>query len=183
MRQDSSGAGVEQYLAARIQAAPGRIPWRPQTLTGLQNAAWRLQRIRGARCLSRLIEIFIRVVFSAAIPAAARIHRTVFFGHNGLAVVINRACVIDEYAFIGSHVVLGGKAPLTGAPHVCAHAIIHAGAKVIGPVRVGKGAVIGANAVVLTDIPDRALAAGVPACVIKTRIDYGDYVPVGGIGS
>lgn len=162
-----------------IAEAPDQTPWRPQALTGLQNLAWRLHRIRGARFLSRLIEIFIRVVFSAAIPAATRIHRTVFFGHNGLAVVINKACVIDEYVFIGSHVVLGGKTPFKMAPRICAHAVIHAGAKIIGPVRIGKGAVVGANAVVLADIPDHALAAGVPARVIKTHVDCNDYVPVG----
>ena len=178
IRAYASSAKTKQSRSA-VKESASQIPWRPQTLTGLQNAAWRLHRIPGVRVFSRVIEVFIRVVFSAAIPAAARIHRTVHFGHNGLAVVINKACVIDEYAFIGSHVVLGGRTPFRRAPHVCAHAIVHAGAKIIGPVRVGKGAVIGANAVVLTDIPDRAVAVGIPARVVKTDIDYNEYIPLG----
>lgn len=153
-------------------------PWPNQRLTGLQNFAHRLQKNTATQPLARMVELFIRIVFSAAIPSAAQIHRTVHFGHNGLAVVVNKDCVIEEYAFIGSHVVLGGRTPLTGAPYIECYAIIHAGAKVIGPIRIGKGAVIAANAVVNRDVPSRCLAGGIPARVIKSGIDYENYAPV-----
>jgi serine O-acetyltransferase len=51
----------------------------------------------------------------------------------------------------------------------------HAGAKIIGPIRIGKGSVIGANAVVLTDIPPFSLAVGVPAVIKKSAINVDDY--------
>jgi serine O-acetyltransferase len=53
-------------------------------------------------------------------------------------------------------------------PYVGDGVIITAGAKVLGPVRLGANCVVGANAVVLTDVPDGALAVGVPATMRRT---------------
>jgi serine O-acetyltransferase len=76
---------------------------------------------------------------------------------------------------IGTHVVLGGRAPLIGAPTIEQDATIHAGAKIVGPIVIGRGSVIGANAVVTRDIPRFSVAVGVPARVIKSNIDPGEY--------
>lgn len=54
-----------------------------------------------------------------------------------------------------------------GCPTICDGAEIHAGAVVIGDVRVGTDAVVGANAVVVDDVPDGATVAGVPARELK----------------
>jgi serine O-acetyltransferase len=56
-----------------------------------------------------------------------------------------------------------------GAPHLGAHVDVGAGAKILGGVRIGTDAQIGANAVVLTDVPDGATAVGVPARIIPKR--------------
>lgn len=77
--------------------------------------------------------------------------------------LVNRLCVIGEGCEIGPHVVLGGKSPVRGAPRLEAGVIVHSGAKVIGPVTIGAGAVIGANAVVIHDVAPHTLAVGVPA--------------------
>lgn len=69
--------------------------------------------------------------------------------------------------------VIGGGGDIPGSPIIEDNVQIGAGAKVIGGVRVGVGAVIGANAVVITDIPQRSLAVGVPAKV-KRRNDQHD---------
>jgi serine O-acetyltransferase len=143
-------------------------PWPRQRLVGLQNAAHRLDKFSWTRPLARLVEIAIRLCFSATIPAAARIDRSVHFGHAALGVVLNKLCVIEANCLIGTHVVMGGKSPLIGAPYVEADTTIHAGAKLIGPIRIGRGSVIGANAVVNRDIPPYSVAVGVPARVIKT---------------
>jgi serine O-acetyltransferase len=142
--------------------------WPRQRLVGLQNAAHRLDKNAFTRPLARVIEVGIRLFFSATIPAAARIDRSVHFGHAALGVVLNRLCVIEADCMIGNHVVMGGKSPLIGAPYVEATATIHAGAKLIGPIRIGRGSVIGANAVVTRDIPPYSVAVGAPARVIKT---------------
>ena len=62
---------------------------------------------------------------------------------------------------------------MPGAPVIGNNVQIGAGAKIIGGVRISEGAVIGANAVVITDIPARCLAVGVPAKV-KNRYDRQD---------
>ena len=55
------------------------------------------------------------------------------------------------------------------APKIGGHVDIGAGAKIIGPVRVGDHALIGANAVVLKDVPERMSAIGIPARHIKQK--------------
>lgn len=125
--------------------------------------------------LARVTEVLIRLVWGAHIPPGARIAATAQFGHNGLAVVVHPLCEIGENCLIGPQVVLGGKAPIIGAPIVEDDVIIHAGAKVFGRIRIGRGSVIGANAVVMQDVPARSLVVGVPGMVKKTDIDVGKY--------
>jgi serine O-acetyltransferase len=130
---------------------------------------------RGWRRLSRLVELTIRLVFAARIPADADIDPTVHFSHNALAVVVTKRARIGPRCQIGMHVLLGSRWPLEGGPRLEADVVVHAGAKIIGPITVGQGSVIGANAVVLEDIPPRSLAVGVPAVVKKAGIRIEDY--------
>ncbi|MGZ3306393.1 MAG: serine O-acetyltransferase [Asticcacaulis sp.] len=120
---------------------------------------------------ARFFEGIIRLLFQASIPGQAKIAPTVFFHHSGIGVVINRHSVIEENCEIGVHVVLGGKSPLPGAPHLEPGVIVHAGAKLIGPIRIGAGSVVAANAVVTKDVPPRCLVAGVPAVIKKENLD------------
>jgi serine O-acetyltransferase len=99
----------------------------------------------------------------------------VFFHHSGIGVVINGASVIEAGCEIGVGVVLGGRAPLAGAPYLEKNVIVHAGAKLIGPIRVGRGSVIAANAVVLTDVPPGSLVAGVPGVIKRTGLETESY--------
>jgi serine O-acetyltransferase len=64
---------------------------------------------------------------------------------------------------------------VVGAPHLETGVIVHAGAKIIGPVRIGAGSVVAANAVVTTDMPANCLIAGVPAVVKRSGIDNSIY--------
>jgi serine O-acetyltransferase len=52
--------------------------------------------------------------------------------------------------------------------------MIGTGAKILGPIKVGNNAVVGANAVVLEDVPDGAVVVGVPARIVKWRRDFCD---------
>ncbi|SEG60179.1 serine O-acetyltransferase [Bosea lathyri] len=130
---------------------------------------------RGVKGLSRLLDGVSRVAFGCSVPGRARIGQDVFFHHSGLGVVINGASVIEDGCEIGVHVVLGGRAPVVGAPHIERDVIIHAGARIIGPVRIGQGSVVAANAVVLQDMPANSLIAGVPATVRRSGIDNSAY--------
>ncbi|MBW9064269.1 hypothetical protein JNB71_13160 [Rhizobium herbae] len=137
-------------------------------------AARRSQKL-GIPLIPRLLEYSIRILFQAAIPARAQIAKSVYFHHSGLGVVINGRSVIEEDCEIGVHVVLGGKAPVVGAPYLERGVIVHAGAKIIGPVRIGAGSVVAANAVVTTDMPANCLIAGVPAVVKRSGVDNSIY--------
>lgn len=130
---------------------------------------------RRLRAGSRLLDGLSRLFFAASVPGRARIARSVFFHHSGIGVVINGASVIEERCEIGVHVVLGGRAPVIGAPHLEPDVIVHAGARIIGPIRIGRGCVVAANAVVLEDMPARSLVAGVPARVKRSGIDNSAY--------
>lgn len=79
------------------------------------------------------------------------------------------SCVdIGHNVTIYQNVTIGLRAPSEeGCPTICDGATIYTGAVVIGDVRIGEGAVVGANAVVLDDVPDGATVAGLPARKIQ----------------
>jgi serine O-acetyltransferase len=129
--------------------------------------------------LSRFVERVIRLVYAARIPAEARIDPSVHFSHNALAVVITKKASIGPRCEIGIHVLLGSRWPHPGGPRLEEDVIVHAGAKIIGPVVIGRGSVIGANAVVLNDVPPCSLVVGAPAVVKKSGIRIVDYWPKG----
>lgn len=132
------------------------------------------------RYASRLIEHLIRFIYAARIPAEADIDPSVHFSHNALAVVVTKKASIGPRCQIGMHVLLGSSWPLEGGPRLEEDVIINCGAKVIGPVTIGRGSVIGVNAVVLKDVPPCSLVVGVPGVIKKTGIRIEDYrIPVG----
>lgn len=124
---------------------------------------------------SRLVDVVIRVAFAASVPGRADIRKGVFFHHSGIGVVINGAAVIEEGCEVGVHVVLAGRSPLPGAPHLERDVIVHAGAKIVGPIRIGRGCVVAANAVVLEDMPPMSLVAGMPATAKRSDINVAGY--------
>lgn len=109
---------------------------------------------------------FWSVIAGADIPLNARIAGGLLLPHaNG--VVIHPDASIGPNCLIFQQVTIGTRGP-GGAPQIAGHVDIGAGAKILGPVKIGKHAVIGANAVVLIDVPDNYMAVGIPA-VVKPR--------------
>lgn len=145
-----------------------------QAIARLQRWSGRCHRA-GLRPLSRLLDGVVRVVFAAALPGRATIGPGVFFHHSGLGVVVNGDAVIGADCEIGVHVVLGGRAPERGAPVLERGVIVHAGARLVGPITIGAGSVVAANAVVLDSVPPGSLVAGVPARVLRGGIDAVAY--------
>jgi serine O-acetyltransferase len=129
--------------------------------------------------LARLVERLIRLIYAARIPAEADIDPTVHFSHNALAVVVTKRATIGARCQIGLHVLLGSRWPLEGGPTLEEDVIVHSGARIIGPITIGRGSVIGANAVVLKNVPPRSLVVGVPGVVKKSDIRIEDYLPQG----
>jgi serine O-acetyltransferase len=127
----------------------------------LLRAPWTLVYI----VLHKLVEIF----FGITIGSSARIGRRLSIEHHG-CIVIHGATVIGDDCLIRHGVTLGntGSDDATGAPRIGNRVQMGAGAKVLGSITVGSNVIIGANAVVVHDVPDNSVVGGVPARILKT---------------
>jgi len=117
--------------------------------------------------LPRLLSKFNRIVFAIQLPAETRIGKGVRLSYSGLGTVLHARAVIGDRVEIGPGVVVGGRSEIYDVPVIEDDVTLGVGAKVLGPVRVGRGAVVGANAVVLHDVPAGAVVVGVPARVVR----------------
>lgn len=123
--------------------------------------------IRGVKLPARMLQSATRVMTGVDIHPGAQIGRRVFIDH-ATGVVIGETAEVGEDVVIFHGVTLGGVAMTPGKRHptVGNHVMIGAGAKVLGPIEVHDGAKIGANAVVVKDVPCGNVAIGVPARLI-----------------
>ena len=116
--------------------------------------------------LPLVMKLLIRILFYAAIDPKTEIGKNVLFGNNGLGIAIHPNTRIGDNVTITHHVTIGGsKGP--GVPIIGDNVFIGAGARLFGDIKIGNNAKIGANAVVLIDVPENATAVGVPAKIIK----------------
>ncbi|MCF6461307.1 serine O-acetyltransferase EpsC [Clostridium sp. Cult3] len=129
--------------------------------------------------LARIISQRARRKTGIEIHPGAKIGKNLFIDH-GMGVVIGETAEIGDNVTIYHGVTLGG---IGGEPNAKRHptvednVMIGAGAKVLGPITIGRGAKIGANAVVLEDVPPYTTVVGIPGKVIKSnRDDYLMYV-------
>ena len=133
--------------------------------------ASRLVRAPFSMC-SRTLFAAVRNFYGIEIPFSARIGRRVVFEHQH-GIVVHGNSVIGDDCIIRQGVTLGIRRMdrLTEAPVLGRGVNVGAGAKILGRVYVGDNADIGANAVVLEDVPAQALAIGVPARNISRKTD------------
>lgn len=108
----------------------------------------------------------MRVLFSCDIPYTVVIGKNTIFAHNALGCVVNEDAVIGENCKILQNVTIGGRGEGNGVPIIGDNVLIGAGACILGGVTIGNGAKIGANAVVVKDVPEGATVVGIPAKVI-----------------
>ena len=108
-----------------------------------------------------------RNVYGIELPYTVKLGRRVVIEHQG-GIVIHGNSVIDDECIIRQNCTLGIRslADLAAAPVLERGVDVGAGAVILGAVRIGAGAAVGANAVVLTDVPPGARAVGVPARLI-----------------
>jgi serine O-acetyltransferase len=130
----------------------------------------RWARKRRIPVLPQICHALVHLGFNSYISLTAEIGPGTYCAHRGIAVVIGTGVKVGARCIIRPHVVLGaGGTGRPGYPTIGDDVEISVGAHVLGPVTVGDGAVIGANAVVVRDVPPRAVVAGVPARVIAHR--------------
>ena len=135
-------------------------------LWGHRVAHW-LWRHRMAT-LGRLFSHLVRFLTGVEIHPAARIGEGVFIDH-GMGVVIGETSEIGDGCTIYHGATLGGTSLEQGKRHptLGRNVVIGAGAKILGPVTVGDNARVGANSVVLHDVPPGTVVIGVPGQVIS----------------
>lgn len=131
--------------------------------------------------IARLISQAARFFTGIEIHPGAKIGKGLFIDH-GMGVVIGETAEIGNDVVIYHGVTLGGTGKETGKRHptVGNNVVIGAGAKVLGPIYIGDNSKIGANAVVLADIPCNSTAVGIPAKVVSAKpntiIEISDYM-------
>ena len=129
-----------------------------------------------ARAISQTSRFFTGI----EIHPGAKIGKGLFIDH-GTGVVIGETTEIGDNVTLYQGVTLGGTGKDIGKRHPTLgnDVVVGAGAKVLGPINIGTGSKIGANAVVLKDVLPRATAVGIPARVIFVNeikiIEIKDY--------
>jgi serine O-acetyltransferase len=123
---------------------------------------------------NRVLRLCQTAIYSIEIGNQVTLGEGVNFAHTLGIVIGGDAKIGARVKFLGNNTV--GTAKDNGYPVIEDDVVVGCGARILGPIRVGRGALIGANAVVVSDVPAGAIVAGIPATVIK----YVDGRPVNG---
>jgi serine O-acetyltransferase len=128
------------------------------------HALWRM----GLRFPARALSQAVRWCTGIEIHPGAKIGQGFFIDH-GMGVVIGETTEIGEEVTLYQGVTLGGTSLAKGKRHPTLgdRVVVGAGAKVLGAINIGRGSRIGANAVVVKDVPEDAVVVGVPGEIIK----------------
>ena len=142
--------------------------------------------VAGFDLVARIISQTIRFFTGIEIHPGAKIGKNLFIDH-GMGVVIGETSEIGDNVTIYHAVTLGGSSPSIDSerqrhekrhPTIGNDVVIGSGAQIIGPVKVGNGARIAANAVVVKDVPENATMVGIPAKAVKLE-NKGNFRPYG----
>ena len=162
------------------RAANGDTSARSMASSILTTDSFRITALNRMRETARRLHIplanhLLRVVQTAMlgieIGKDVTLGRGVYFVHSLGVVIGGNAVIGDRVRFYGNNTV--GTAKDNGYPVIEDDVWIGAGARILGPVRIGARSRIGANAVVLADVPPDSVAVGIPARV-RPRQDCGD---------
>lgn len=118
---------------------------------------------------AKMVNLFMRIVFSCEIPFQANIGRGTEFSHGGLGVVINSESTIGNNCKILHGVTIGGRGGKgrTGSPQIGNNVLIGCHAQILGPVTIGDNAKIGGGTIVIHDVPANCTVVGNPAKIIS----------------
>jgi len=120
--------------------------------------------------IPRAMSQFARFLTGIEIHPGASIGSGLFIDH-GMGVVIGETSEIGDNVTLFQGVTLGGTGKQRGKRHptIGNHVVVGAGAKVLGPITVGDYVKIGANSVVLQDVPDHSTVVGIPGRIVRIR--------------
>lgn len=123
---------------------------------------------RGHKVIARIISQTMRGITGIEIHPGAKIGKGLLIDH-GSGVVIGETAEIGDYCLLYQGCTLGGTGKDHGKRHPTLgnNVMVGAGAKILGPFKVGDNSKIAANAVVLKEVPPNSTAVGVPARIVK----------------
>ena len=131
---------------------------------------------RGFKRFARIFSGFSQLLTNTDIHPCAQIGRRVFIDH-GFGVVIGETTIIEDDVLIYQGVTLGGVSLSHGKRHptIRKNSVLGSGSKILGNITIGQSCKVGANSVVIKDVPCNSTAVGIPARIIKrTGEDCGD---------
>ncbi|TBW39029.1 serine O-acetyltransferase [Siculibacillus lacustris] len=128
--------------------------------------------MRGHRFAGRFTAWLGRFLTNVDIHPGATVGRRFFIDH-GAGVVVGETAVIGDDVTLYHGVTLGGVSWRPGKRHPTLEdgVLVGAGAKILGPITVGRGARIGANSVVIEDVPPEMTVVGIPGRIVKAPAD------------
>ncbi|HJE02396.1 MAG TPA: serine O-acetyltransferase [Aliarcobacter thereius] len=123
---------------------------------------------KGFKKIARAISGISTFLTKTDIHPACTIGRRVFIDH-AIGVVIGATAIVEDDVLIYQGVTLGGVSLNKGKRHptIKSNVVLGSGAKILGNITIGSNSKIGANSVVVVDVPENSTAVGVPARIIK----------------
>lgn len=140
-------------------------------------------RFKSVPIIGVIVGVFVTLHFKAvqiitgiSLPVGTSIGPGLYIGHQD-GVIVSGQAVIGANCNLSTQVVIGwGKqADRSGVPCLGNRVFVGPGAKIFGPITIGNDVAIGANAVVTRDLPDRAVAVGIPARIVSFHGSF-DYI-------
>lgn len=160
---DTNSDGPTPPAKEAVRVALSQDGYKVLLTTRLRESA-RRWHVPGANHALRLVTT---VLYGIEIGNEIELGDGVNFAHTLGTVIGGTSRVGKRVKFMGNNTV--GTNRDNGCPVIEDDVVIGCGARILGPIRIGKGAFIGANAVVLTDVPAGAVATGIPARVHERR--------------
>jgi serine O-acetyltransferase len=167
IRRDVAAAHERDPAARGVSALEVLASW-PGVHALLAHRVAHALHTAGVPFLPRHLAMMVRAVTNIEIHPAATIGPGLFIDH-GTGVVVGETAEIGENVTLYQGVTLGGTGFATGKRHptVQDNVTIGSGAKLLGPITVGHGAKVGANSVVITDVPPNSTVVGNPGHVVR----------------
>lgn len=163
MKNQRPEDGGAPSLKEAVKVALSQDGYKVLLMSRVREAA-RRYHVPGVNHALRLVTT---VLYSIEIGNDIELGEGINFTHTLGTVIGGTSKVGSRVKFMGNNTI--GTAKDNGCPVIEDDVVIGCGARVLGPIRIGRGAFIGANAVVLTDVPPGAIATGIPAKIHVRR--------------